>query len=298
MTARVVHQLEAYTVVHYHLAFWQNLAILQYPFKSANLTKWTISRGAWMQLVLNKITPLAVLILAASLIGQTRQPCVVARLLDSSRVELASGEIIRLIGLQAFPNSSPNFVRPISFIDSLLVGKTLWCEGDDNLPANFGYLWRDSLLINAELLRQGLALVWDDTAHFKYQEIFLVAEHKARTARRGNWKFAAFLSAEIDNDTTLAGDTVYVTQSGKKYHRSGCRLLSENKTALPLSQARLEHDPCRLCMGSPITPKGIAPLESNGKKVSAQCLGQTKSGSRCKREAEPGSKYCWQHRRK
>lgn len=247
---------------------------------------------------MNKITPLVVLILAGALTGQTRQPSVVARVLDSCRVELASGAIIRLIGVQAFPNSSSNLIQSNSFPDSLIIGKSLWLESDDHWPADFGYLWRDSLLINAELLRQGLARVWDDTTHFKYQEIFLIAEHKARTARRGNWKFVAFLSTEIDHATTVAGDTVYVTQSGKKYHRAGCRLLSANKTALPLPQARLEHEPCRLCMDSPIAPEKILPLESNGKKVPTQCLGQTKSGSRCKREAESESKYCWQHRRK
>ncbi|MCI0692179.1 thermonuclease family protein [candidate division KSB1 bacterium] len=251
-----------------------------------------------MRLVLDKITPLVVLAFAGVLTGQTRQACVVARVLDSCRVELDSGEIVRLIGVQAFPNSSSNLIQSNSFPASLVIGKSLWLESDDHWPADFGYLWFDSLLINAELLRRGLVRVWDDTTGFKYQEIFLVAEHKARMARRGHWKFVAFLSAENDNAAAVASDTVYVTPSGKKYHRAGCRLLSANKTALPLSQARLEHEPCRLCTDAPIAPKKILPLESSGKKVTAQCLGQTRSGNRCKRKAETGSKYCWQHRRK
>jgi endonuclease YncB( thermonuclease family) len=251
-----------------------------------------------MRLDFIKITPLVILILAGALTGQTRQPCIVARVLDSCRVELASGEIVRLIGLQAFPNSSSNLIQSNSFPDSLIIGKSLWLESDDHWPANFGYLWRDSLLINAELLWQGLARVWDDTIQFKHQGIFLIAEHKARAAKRGNWKYVKFFSVETGHTTTAGDDTVYVTQSGKKYHRAGCRLLSENKTALPLSQAHLEYDPCRLCIDSSIAPKGISPLEPNGKKVSMQCLGQTKSGNRCKRGAESGSKYCWQHRRK
>jgi hypothetical protein len=110
-----------------------------------------------MRLEFNKITPLAVLILAASLSGQTRQPCVVARVLDSCRVELASGEIVRLIGLQAFPNSSSNLNQAHSFPDSFIIGKSLRLESDEHLPPDFAYLWRDGLLINAELLRQGLA---------------------------------------------------------------------------------------------------------------------------------------------
>ncbi len=251
-----------------------------------------------MRLVLNKITPLVVLMLAGALAGQTRQSCIVARVLDSCRVELASGELIHLIGVQTFPNSLSNLIQPDSLPDSLIIGKSLWLESDDQWPAEFGYLWRDSLMINAELLRRGLVRVWDDTIGFKYQEIFLVAEHKARTARRGHWKFAAFLPAEIGHATRVAGDTVYVTPSGKKYHRAGCRLLSANKTALPLSQARLEHEPCRLCIDSLIAPEKTLPLESNGKKITTQCIAQTKSGNRCKREAESGSKYCWQHRKK
>jgi hypothetical protein len=251
-----------------------------------------------MRWALVKITLVVVLSLMDVVSGQTRQPCIVTRVLDNCRVELASGEIIHLIGLQAFPNSSSTPIQPNSLPDSLIIGKSLWLESDDHLPAEFGYLWHDSLLINTELLSRGLALVWDDTAGFKYQRIFLVAEHKARTARRGNWKYAGFLSAEINHAATIGDDTVYVTQSGKKYHRAGCRLLSENKTALPLSQARLEHEPCRFCTGAQIAPEKILPLESIGKKVTMQCLGQTKNGNRCKREAESGSKYCWQHRRK
>jgi|GEM_PF-2680050 len=251
-----------------------------------------------MRLDFIKITPLAFSILAASLAGQTRQPCVVARVLDSCRVELASGEIVRLIGLQTFPNFSTHLIQSNSFPDSLLIGKSLGLEHDENFPAGFGYLWRDSLLISVELLRRGLVRVWDDTIQFKHQEIFLVAEHKARTAKRGNWEFVTFLFAAVDETTTVSDDTVYLTQSGKKYHRLNCRLLSQNKTALPLSQARLNYGPCSLCAVSVSSSQEAQSIQPNNKMATAQCAAVTKSGKRCKRDAEPGTKYCWQHRRK
>ncbi len=254
-----------------------------------------MARGEWMRLDFIKITPLAVLIMAAALAGQTRQPCAVARVLDSCRVELASGEIVGLIGLQPFPNFSSDFIQPLSFLDSLVVGKSLWLEHDENLPTGFGYLWRDSLLINVELLRRGWARVWEDTTQFKHQEIFLVAEHKARTAKRGNWQFATFLFAAINEAATVTEDTVYVTQSGKKYHRLDCRLLSKNKTALPLSQARLNYGPCSLCA---VSMSEAQPIQPDNKITTAQCVATTKSGKRCTRDAEPGKKFCWQHRRK
>ncbi len=248
-----------------------------------------------MRLDFVKITPLAVLILAASLAGQTRQPCAVTRVLDSCRIELASGEIVRLSGLQNFPHSSSH---SSSLLDSLLIGKSLWLELDGNAPAGLGYLWRDSLLLNVELLRQGLARVWDDTAQFKHQETFFVAEHKARTAKRGNWQFATLLFAAVDETAPVIEDTVYVTQSGKKYHRADCRLLSKNSITLPLSRAQINFSACLLCAASANPSTAANSLQQNEKVVAARCLAKTKNGDRCKREAEAGSKYCWQHRRK
>jgi hypothetical protein len=248
-----------------------------------------------MRLDFVKITPLAALILAASLAGQTRQPCAVTRALDNCRVELASGEIVRLIGLQNFPHSSSQFN---SLFDSLLIGKSLGLEIDGNMPAGLGYLWRDSLLINVELLRRGLARVWDDTVQFKHQESFFLAEHKARTAKRGNWQFATLLFAAVDEAAPVIDDTVYVTQSGKKYHRADCRQLSKNSIALPLSRAQINLSACRLCEASTTPPATTQSLQQNDKVAPARCLAKTKNDDRCKREAEAGSKYCWQHRRK
>jgi hypothetical protein len=246
----------------------------------------------------NKFTPLAVLILTGSLVGQTHQPCVVTRMLDSCRVELATGEIVRLIGLQTLPHFSSNLMEPNSFPDSLLIGKSLWLESDDHLPEDFVYLWCDSLLLNRELLRRGLARIWDDTTAFKYQEVFLVAEHKARATKRGNWKFVAFCPAANDESTMVVEAMVYVTKFGKKYHRANCRLLSQNETALPLSQARRDYEPCRRCADSANPLKEPLSLQKNGKTAAEPCLAKTKKGDRCKRQAERGSKYCWQHRRK
>ena len=44
----------------------------------------------------------------------------------------------------------------------------------------------------------------------------------------------------------------------------------------------------------------VVPASATGdsKSVSRQCAAITKNGTRCKRKAEPGSIYCWQHRPK
>lgn len=41
--------------------------------------------------------------------------------------------------------------------------------------------------------------------------------------------------------------TVYVTKTGKKYHRDGCRYLSNSKIPISLSDAKLEYGPCSGC---------------------------------------------------
>ena len=41
--------------------------------------------------------------------------------------------------------------------------------------------------------------------------------------------------------------TVYVTDSGKKYHRAGCRYLSKSQIPIGLSDAKQSYAPCSVC---------------------------------------------------
>jgi micrococcal nuclease len=41
---------------------------------------------------------------------------------------------------------------------------------------------------------------------------------------------------------------VYITRTGAKYHRAGCRYLRRSKIAIPLSQAKaLGYQACKVC---------------------------------------------------
>jgi hypothetical protein len=45
-----------------------------------------------------------------------------------------------------------------------------------------------------------------------------------------------------------SGTTVYITDTGEKYHRAGCRYLSKSKIAISLSKAKAEgYTPCSVC---------------------------------------------------
>jgi len=41
--------------------------------------------------------------------------------------------------------------------------------------------------------------------------------------------------------------TVYVTRTGEKYHRDGCRYLSRNKIPMSLADAAKRFEPCKVC---------------------------------------------------
>jgi hypothetical protein len=41
--------------------------------------------------------------------------------------------------------------------------------------------------------------------------------------------------------------TVYVTRTGTKYHRDGCRYLSKSKIPMSLKEAAKRYEPCKVC---------------------------------------------------
>lgn len=44
-----------------------------------------------------------------------------------------------------------------------------------------------------------------------------------------------------------ASATVYVTATGTKYHRAGCRSLAKSSSPMPLAEAKARYSPCQLC---------------------------------------------------
>lgn len=57
--------------------------------------------------------------------------------------------------------------------------------------------------------------------------------------------FAGIVSAY---NTAVPDNAVYVTQSGKKYHRENCMYVeSRNCSALTIEEARKEYEPCEVC---------------------------------------------------
>jgi hypothetical protein len=58
--------------------------------------------------------------------------------------------------------------------------------------------------------------------------------------RRLDWR------AEPPRRAGAADEMVYVTRTGSKYHRAGCRFLARNSTAIRLTEVG-RYQPCGVC---------------------------------------------------
>ncbi len=107
-----------------------------------------------------------------------------------------------------------------------------------------------------------------------------------------------FLGATI----TVAAQSVYVANTGSKYHKETCFHLKESKSELDFEKARkLKYEACKHC--KPLGYKnGTSPSSLESKlfsrsksAVAAQCIVKTKAGSRCKRKTKNSNGRCYQH---
>lgn len=113
--------------------------------------------------------------------------------------------------------------------------------------------------------------------------------------------FVANVSAQAPKPT----DTVYVTKTGTKYHRAGCRSLSRSQIAMTLKEASARYTPCLICKPPTLSTTGTTPAPTSvpaerlpppkPAEQSVRCQAITKKGTQCSRNAKPGSRYCWQH---
>lgn len=99
--------------------------------------------------------------------------------------------------------------------------------------------------------------------------------------------------------------TVYVTKTGKKYHKEDCRYLKYSKYAVSLQEAKDKYyTACLVCKPSTTISKDQVRTDSPSvkkynptirKAVASRCTATTKTGTRCKRTTKNTSGRCWQH---
>ena len=105
----------------------------------------------------------------------------------------------------------------------------------------------------------------------------------------------------------VSAQTIYITKTGKKYHKTGCRYLKYSKKELTLERALTHgYQACSICkppkkvsastQSKATTNKSsYAPNTNSQKSTATQCTAKTKSGSRCKRKTKNANGKCYQH---
>lgn len=169
---------------------------------------------------------------------------------------------IRLIGVDTPESVHPNKdveyfgIEASNFLKGLLEGQKVFFEYDANNNSishkdrygrtlAYAYRSRDSLFINAEIIKQGYGHAYTRFP-FQYMESFLKYERDARLQQVGLWADAdaGKISETTENDTVM----VYFSPSTKKYHRAGCRYVTKKSTAIPKSEAIARGlEACKIC---------------------------------------------------
>ena len=168
---------------------------------------------------------------------------------------------VRLQGIDAPESSQPFGLDARNLLTKLTIGKTLELEvvEKDRYSRTLGFVFSiGGENVNLTMLQQGMA--WHYVKYSKSEE-FGRAEDMAKKARVGVWSeekriapwdYRNGVRTETQNvvdapSIRMTDRTVYITETGEKYHNSGCRYLSKSKIAIPLSRAQSAYSPCRVC---------------------------------------------------
>jgi micrococcal nuclease len=248
----------------------------------------------------------------------------VDRVIDGDTVVVAGIGTVRLIGVDTPETVDPR--KPVElfgkeasvFLTGLLAGKTVRLEYDQTLKDKYNrtlaYLYlSDGTFVNREIVRQGYGHAYTEFP-FRHMNDFRAAEQEARSNNRGLWGTGTTppAAAATSPSSVSAGnenETVYVTRTGEKYHRDGCRSLARSKIATTLKEASGRYGACSICKPpilavvtnhAPSTPTVTSPPPTPPDRTapaSRRCAAITKAGTQCSRNASAGSSYCWQHGR-
>src|SRR5262249_23686106 len=150
---------------------------------------------------------------------------------------------VRLIGVDAPESVDPR--KPVerfahesvAFLRQLVEGKTVRLAYEpagarvDKYGRVLAYLYLEpgGRFVNRALVAKGYAFAYVKYP-FAHMEDFRAAERSAREKGLGLW------GPERAPSKPRADELVYITRTGTRYHRTGCRSLSRSATAIRLAE--------------------------------------------------------------
>jgi len=148
-------------------------------------------------MISNRVRLLALVILLLMLIAGCQSPpatAKVTRVIDGDTIIVAGDYRVRYIGIdtpEVYPELEAFGMEAWQANRSLIEGKEVRLEKDVSETDKYGrllrYVYVDDVLVNAELVKQGLARVKAYPPDTKYQDYLGEMEAEARGAGRGIW---------------------------------------------------------------------------------------------------------------
>ncbi len=167
---------------------------------------------------------------------------------DGDTIVLENGEVVRYIGIDTPERDDPFYGEATEANQEMLKRGRITLEYDQDRRDRYGrllaYVWVDTLLLNAELIRKGLASVYLFSPNLKYRERFISVQREARQKRMGIWSIP------------VEPEAYYVASRRSQrfvFHRPDCRsakrIKRENLMRFESRDEALDsgYSPCRNC---------------------------------------------------
>ncbi len=171
----------------------------------------------------------------------------VKEVIDGDSILLKNGETVRYIGIDAPEKSQPYFEEAKEVNRKMVEGKRISLEYDQEIRDKYSrilaYVWMDSLLVNAELIKKGLARLYPFRSNLTYIDTFCLLQKQARGQKIGIWSVPVSEKEEyyLGNKRSL------------RFHRPDCKyalqMAERNKIVFKTREEALDscYSPCRNC---------------------------------------------------
>jgi len=174
---------------------------------------------------------------------------------------------VRVIGYDAPEKEHPFGDKAALFLQRLIEGKEVLLEADVQQTDKYGrhlyHVWIPNVLLSELMLLSGLGQQMTIPPNVKHVEQLTKAQQSGRAIGLGLWAGLTFPSTQtritpqvlpnpqVSPKTTSQpseSDIVYITKTGSKYHRQGCRYLRYSAIPVKRSEAIAKgYGPCSVC---------------------------------------------------
>jgi micrococcal nuclease len=201
--------------------------------------------------------------------GQTVKGVVTA-VIDGDTIKVrinGKEETVRIIGYDA-PEKEHSFGdKATLFLKALIEGREVILESDVQTVDKYGrrlyHVWVPNVLVSELMLLSGLGLTMTVPPNVKHTDFLERTQNYAQKIGLGMWSvmfqsrsqtFFPSLGAWTTSQglrqstTQTSSDIVYITRTGTRFHRAGCRYLQYSAIPITRSEAIARgYTPCKIC---------------------------------------------------